>query len=86
MFVTLEGMVTEVRLSQQENTHFSMLVTLEGMMTDVRPERLKAASPMLVTLVGMVTDVRLVQFSKAQLEIDTVPLLMLISPLTFLPK
>lgn len=36
MLVTLEGMVTSVRLVQPRKALFPMLVTLEGMVTSVR--------------------------------------------------
>ena len=55
MFVTLLGMVTEVREEQPEKVTSPMLVTLLGMVTEVREEQpLKAKSPMLVTLLGII--------------------------------
>ena len=66
MYVTLLGMVTEVRLEQLEKARFAMDVTLLGMVTEVRLEQPeKAKLPMYVTLLGMVTEVRLEHFSKA---------------------
>ena len=37
MEVTLEGIVTEVKLEQPENAELPMDVTLEGIVTDVKP-------------------------------------------------
>ena len=39
MFVTLLGMVTDVKPEQSSNAELPMLVTLLGMVTDVRPEQ-----------------------------------------------
>ena len=37
MLVTLDGIVTDVRLLQPENAEDPMLVTLDGIVTDDRP-------------------------------------------------
>ena len=37
MLVTLDGIVTDVRLLQPPNVLYPMLVTLSGIVTDVKP-------------------------------------------------
>ena len=55
MFVTLFGMMTELRSEHSENAEVPILVTLLGIFIDVRPKQLwKATVPMLVTLLGMI--------------------------------
>jgi hypothetical protein len=51
MFVTLLGIVTDVKLLQSQKAPHPMLVTLLGIVTEVKPlHKRKAAFPMLVTL------------------------------------
>jgi len=57
MFVTLLGIVTDIRLSQQPKAIVLILVTLSGIVTDVRllhPK--KAKLPMFVTPYSMATS------------------------------
>ena len=54
MLVTVEGMVTDVKLMQLIKAASPMLVTLAGMLTDVKLlQPAKAPLPMLVTVVGI---------------------------------
>jgi hypothetical protein len=57
MFVTLFGIVTEVRSPQKPKAYEPMLVTLFGNVMEVKPQLPKANEPMLVTPFGMITDV-----------------------------
>ena len=70
IFLTLFGMVTEVRDTQREKALPLIFVTLFGMVTEVRElQPLKALSPIVVTLLGMVTEVRELQPLKANCPI-----------------
>ena len=67
MFVTLFGIVTEVKPLQSQKAPFLMFLTLFGIVTEVKLRQLeKVYSPMLVTPFGIVTDVKLTQLQKAQ--------------------
>ena len=62
IFVTLFGIVTNVRALQLLKAFSPIVVTLFGMVTEVRSlQSLKAPSPIVVTLFGMVTKVRALQ-------------------------
>ena len=57
MFVTLDGIVTNVILLQYANADLAMFVTPRGIATDVSPlQPENAESPILVTLDGIVTS------------------------------
>ena len=66
MLVTVEGMVTDVRLLQLLKVIGSMAVKPSGRVMEVMAEQLwKAPPPMLVTVEGMVINCRLLQLLKA---------------------
>ena len=55
MYVTLDGIVTDVSPAHPSNANPQMLVTLDGIVTEVSPMQSRnAESPMLVTLDGIV--------------------------------
>ena len=59
IFLTLFGMVTEVRDTQREKALALIFVTLFGMVTEVRDlQSSKALQPISVTLFGMLIEVR----------------------------
>jgi metal-sulfur cluster biosynthetic enzyme len=65
MYVTLLGMVKEVKLLQPLKASLPIVVTLLGMVTEVKPQYLKAPSPMDVTQLGMIKEVKQLKPLKA---------------------
>ena len=84
MFVTLDGIDTDINPLQSLNVSCPMLVTLGGILTLVSPQQfLKAELPMLTTSLGIVNDASPLQSEKALspmfvtldgIEIDVKPL------------
>ena len=71
IFLTLFGMVTEVRDTQREKALAPIFVTLLGMVTEVRDlQSSKALLPISVTLFGMLIEVRRSHQSKARSPIS----------------
>lgn len=70
--MTEEGILTDIRFTQEKNASEPMERTEDGMITEVNPLEAKAPAPIEVTEGGIIIDFNPLQSKKVDILIDVI--------------